>query len=145
MTSFTPTILAADRGLLIVLGLLLAAANPDEGCALLLGERAGPQWRLRRLWPCCNAWPQPGERGRRFAIDPREQLVAQRWARQRGWQVIGVAHSHPSSAAVPSRTDCRLCVAPALMVIQGEAGDLRAWWLADADRQPMPLPWRMEG
>ena len=144
MTRFTPTGLAADGGLLIVLGRLLAAANPDEGCALLLGEAGSSLWRLQRLWPCRNVWPQPGQRGQRFAIDPREQLVAQRWARVRGWQVLGVAHSHPTSRAVPSSTDCRLCLPPALMVIHGEAGDLLAWWLEDGDHPPRQLPWRME-
>ncbi len=143
MTSFTPSGLAADAGLLIVLGRLLAVAAPEEGCALLLGDGARSVWRLRRLWPCCNVWPEPGERHERFAIDPREQLVAQRWARERGWQVLGVAHSHPSSAPVPSRTDCSLCLPPALMVIQGVEAELLAWWLADADRQPRLLPWRM--
>jgi proteasome lid subunit RPN8/RPN11 len=144
VTSFTPTALAADAGLLIILGRLLAVAAPEEGCVLLLGDGASPVWRLQWLWPCCNVWPEPGERRERFAIDPREQLVAQRWARDRGWQVLGVAHSHPSSPAVPSRTDCRLCLPPALMVIQGAETELLAWWLADADRQPRQLPWRME-
>lgn len=144
MTSIAPTHLAADGQLLIVLGRLLAAAHPEEGCALLLGHAGSRLWRIRKLWPCCNVWPQLEERSERFAIDPREQLVAQRWARQRGWQVLGVAHRHPASAAVPSSTDCRLCVPPALMVIQGEQGDLSAWWLEDGDRQPRLLPWRME-
>ena len=143
MTSFTPTGLAADGGVLIVLGRLLAAAHPEEGCALLLGEAGSSLWQICWLWPCCNVWPRPEERSERFAIDPREQLVAQRWARERGWQVLGVAHSHPSSAPVPSRTDCSLCLPPALMVIQGVEAELLAWWLADADRQPRLLPWRM--
>jgi hypothetical protein len=30
------------------------------------------------------------------------------------------------------------------MVIQGVETELLAWWLADADRQPRQLPWRME-
>ena len=144
MTSIAPTALAADGGLLIVLGRLLAAAQPEEGCALLLGEADSSLWRVRRLWPCCNVWPRLEERAQRFAIDPREQLLAQRWARQHDWQVLGVAHSHPTSAAVPSSTDCRLCVPPALLVIRGEAGELRAWWLEDGDRPPRRLPWTME-
>jgi [CysO sulfur-carrier protein]-S-L-cysteine hydrolase len=144
VTSSAPTALVADAGLLIVLERLLACAAPDEGCALLLGDRRPDAWCLRLLWPCCNVWPVPGQRDRRFAIDPREQLVAQRWGRARQLQVLGAAHSHPCSAAVPSPTDCRLCLAPALMVIRGASGDLQSWWLAASDSQPMPLPWRME-
>ncbi|MFO0104759.1 MAG: M67 family metallopeptidase, partial [Cyanobium sp.] len=119
MTSFTPTGLAADGGVLIVLGRLLAAAHPEEGCALLLGEAGRSLWQIRGLWPCCNVWPQPEERSERFAIDPREQLVAQRWARPWGWQGLGVAPSHTSSGAVPTRTDCRLGVPPARLGIRG--------------------------
>ena len=114
---------------------------------MLLGHRDAARWQLQRIWPCCNTWPERAERDRRFAIDPREQLVAQRWARLRGWQVLGVAHSHPTSGAEPSPTDLSLCVTPALMVICSGAGDCRAWWLPEgAERQAQPprlVPWRM--
>jgi proteasome lid subunit RPN8/RPN11 len=125
---------------------ILSAATPEEGCALLLGTRdetEGP-WRLRQLWPCLNVWPRPAERPRRFAIDPREQLLAQRWGRERGLEVLAHAHSHPQSPPEPSDTDRCLCVTPALLLIQGPSGDQRLWWLAD-DRAPaLPVPWRME-
>lgn len=139
----TPTALCVDQRLLITLRALLEVADPEEGCALLLGSRQEHAWTLEQLWPCCNVWPAAGERHRRFAVDPREQLVAQRWGRGRGLQVLGVAHRHPCSAAIPSRADCRLCVPPALMVIQGESGALQAWWLEAGTAQPRPLPWRM--
>lgn len=154
MPSSTPTVLAADRQLLTALAALLASAAPEEGCALLLGSREGSCWTLTQLWPCRNVWPQPSQRLERFAVDPREQLVAQRWARSRQLVVLGVAHSHPTSAAVPSRTDCELCVPPALLVIRGAAAELRAWWLEAASREapaaaapvtvpPRELPWRL--
>ncbi|MEX1323875.1 MAG: M67 family metallopeptidase [Synechococcaceae cyanobacterium] len=146
MSSSAPTALAADQRLRIQLARLLAIPAPDEACALLLGERrdSGGQWRLRRLWPCLNVWPQPAERSRRFAIDPREQLLAQRWGRQRGLEVLGHAHSHPRSAPEPSATDLSLCVTPALMLIQGPRGEQRIWWLAGDGAPPLPLPWTME-
>ncbi|MFQ6538911.1 MULTISPECIES: M67 family metallopeptidase [Aphanothece] len=127
----------------------MTCAAPEEGCALLLGRRGSPHgaavpWHGQRIWPCLNTWPEPAERRRRFAIDPREQLLAQKWARQRGLAVLGAAHSHPSGQAVPSPTDCALTLAPALMLILAADGDLAAWWLDDTDRQPQPLPWRMD-
>lgn len=144
MPSSTPTALAAGQRLLTALAALLASAAPDEGCALLLGRRDGSCWTVTQLWPCLNVWPQPPQRPERFAIDPREQLVAQRWARSRQLVVLGVAHSHPTSAAVPSRTDCELCVPPALLVIRGKAAELRAWWLeAEVAASPRELPWRL--
>lgn len=111
----------------------LAAPAPDEGCALLLGRHLTSTLDLLAVWPCRNQWEAPDERSRRFSIDPREQLLAQRWCRSRGLSVLGAAHSHPSSDAVPSATDLELSVGPTLMLIrsglqQGPAA-LRAWWV----------------
>ena len=125
------------------------AAAPHEACALLIGARAGAEWRLQRLWPCCNVWANPAERSHRFAIDPREQLLAQKWARSQGLELLGAAHSHPTSAPVPSASDQALTAAPALMLIwgplppDGEPGPL-AWWLEDPPLAPRQLKWRME-
>ncbi len=138
-----PTALAVDQRLLITLTALLRVVHPEEGCALLLGACDQRHWTLKCLWPCLNVWPVPDQRHRRFAVDPREQLVAQRWGRARGLQLLGVAHRHPTSGAMPSRADCRMCMAPALMVIQGVEGGPWAWWLPAQGAQPRPLPWRM--
>lgn len=138
----SPRALASDPHLHTVLQAVLASAAPQEGCALLLGEPLRGTWQLRQIWPCQNVWHRAEQRCRRFAIDPREQLVAQRWARQRGLAVLGSAHSHPSSAPVPSATDLRLCLRPALQVIAGPDGELRAWWLAE-DSAPLELQWRL--
>jgi proteasome lid subunit RPN8/RPN11 len=145
----TPARIGADLQLLTVLQRLLVCAQPLEGCALLLGERCGTTWWLRRVWPCCNVWPQAEQRCSRFAIDPREQLLAQKWGRQRGLELLGSAHSHPTSAAVPSATDCRLTAAPALMLIHGgapaaadgEGTALVPWWIPEPPAQPQRLPW----
>ena len=135
----------------------LAAAAPEEGCALLLGKRlaAGPGAGLLELdlvWPCLNRWQPRAERRQRFLIDPREQLLAQRWARKRGVQVLGSAHSHPTSLAEPSATDLALAVAPTLMVIRsglvgagaggqpgGPLAGLGAWWLPGEGAAPLAL------
>jgi proteasome lid subunit RPN8/RPN11 len=140
----------------VLVGDLLAAA-PEEGCALLLGKRlaAGPGAGLLELalvWPCLNRWQPGAERRQRFLIDPREQLQAQRWARQRGVQVLGSAHSHPTSPAEPSATDLAMAVAPTLMVIRsglvgsgvvGQSPDplagLGAWWLPGDGVAPLAL------
>jgi proteasome lid subunit RPN8/RPN11 len=145
----SPERIAARAELLTVLAQWCSAAAPQEACALLIGGRNGRCWRLERLWPCCNAWPNPAERSHRFAIDPREQLLAQKWARTQGMDLLGAAHSHPLSAPQPSPHDLALTAAPALMVIwgppqAGAAPELRGWWLADPPAQPRPLKWTME-
>ena len=145
-SSRTPWQLTFDPDVLIILGSTLSAVWPQEGCALLLGERNDAGWHLRSVWPCCNVW-QPdlarfrndasGEarpanspsRRSRFVIDPREQLHAQRWARTRALAVIGSAHSHPQGESIPSIWDRRWLGAPGLMLIQGADHSLRAWWL----------------
>jgi len=141
----------------------LSCVAPEEGCALLLGDRrnggsaagvaAGsadrkPQvWRLRRIWPCLNVWEPAGERRRRFAIDPREQLLAQRWSRQRGLEVLGAAHSHPQTSPLPSVTDRALCFTPGLMLILGRSpgggSQLGCWWLSERGTARR-LMWKME-
>ena len=86
------------------------------------------------------------------ALDPREQLVAQRWARERGLVVLGSAHSHPLSRPEPSALDQELCFAPALMLIGAPAQQpggwaFAFWWVDDGmaglPPEPRRLPWRM--
>ena len=161
MAAIPPASLTIGRQQLTVLEHVFTAARPVEGCALLLGCTA-PGWQLRQVWPCLNVWPVPAERQRRFALDPREQLLAQRWGRQRGLQVLGCAHSHPSSAPEPSALDRELTLPPALLLIAGQhlgANEPQAsppapgwqwacWWLPEAEpgqaaATAMPVPWRM--
>ena len=154
MAAITPVQLTVDRHALTVLGRVFDAARPAEGCALLLGT-TGQSWHLRHVWPCLNVWPQPAQRTRRFSLDPREQLLAQRWARQRGLVVLGAGHSHPSSAPVPSAVDRALTLAPALLLIAGLNSSAApgwswgCWWLPESEpgdppAMPQRLPWTME-
>jgi proteasome lid subunit RPN8/RPN11 len=164
----TPAEIRLGRQALTLIDRLLDAAAPEEGCALLLGtRRSGPQdslgvaptlWHLQRVWPTANVWEPAVERLRRFRIDPREQLHAQKWARVHGLEVLGSLHSHPASPPLPSATDRSMAFAPTLMVIRGVAARehprgggegaaalpvLCCWWL-DQDSPPRLLPWRME-
>jgi proteasome lid subunit RPN8/RPN11 len=137
----------------MVLERVLLAAAPEEGCALLLGQLGASTLVLQRIWPCRNSWLPAEERTHRFQLDPREQLLAQRWGRQAGLQVIGAAHSHPSSAAVPSPTDLELCFGPTLMLIRSGlalgSSAFRAWWIPasepDSAVVPQPLPLDVRG
>ena len=133
-----PARLAFDSDCLAILQRTLRAAKPDEGCALLLGQDVRPTtsgiWLVVRLvWPCCNVWPTSSlprqvSRQARFALDPREQIQAQRWARCRGLQVLGSAHSHPNKSLVPSQTDCCWASTGSLMVILSDCGAAAGWF-----------------
>lgn len=151
-----PELIRLRRGALTQLRRVLITALPGEGCALLLGVSppapmapAALSWRVERIWPCCNVWMPPAERLHRFAIDPREQLLAQRWARQRGLTVLGSAHSHPQGQPVPSATDLVLAFTPALQLILSPADGWlpQAWWLEgtpDGAAGASPLSWCLE-
>jgi len=157
VSPLSPALLRLNLDWLTILVGVLAAAAPEEGCALLLGQRmlvtpGRELLQVNEVWPCQNRWEPKRERCQRFLLDPREQLLAQRWARQRGVQVLGSAHSHPASPAQPSATDVELAVGPTLMVIRsglvgaGAAGQpggplagLGAWWLPGDGAAPLAL------
>jgi proteasome lid subunit RPN8/RPN11 len=107
------------------------AAFPAECCGLLLG-RAADGGRVSIGWvePCVNEAP---DRRCRFTISPGALLVAYRWARDRGEQVVGTYHSHPRGAAVPSEIDRQSAWpgASCLIVGLGEEGvrERRSWRL----------------
>ncbi len=166
MLPITPAGLEIHRQALTVLRRVLAAAAPQEGCALLLGRRLvfpdepagqGRLWRLERIWPALNVWDPAAERGERFQLDPREQMLAQRWGRGRDLEVLGAAHSHPRGCPVPSATDLRLTAGPTVMAILAPPvgggslleGALGCWWLEETPDEPglppppHPLMWRM--
>jgi proteasome lid subunit RPN8/RPN11 len=153
-----PERLLLGRECLIVLKRILAAPAPEEGCALLLGRSVSggasrrSAWWVQKVWPCCNVWspglaalpePEPPDasltRRHRFALDPREQLHAQRWARARGLQVLGTAHSHPEGEPEPSRIDLGWATTPSLMLILGGSGALGAWWIEAGAASPLLL------
>ena len=160
-----PGLIEFDGGCLIVLKQTLLATKQEEGCALLIGNEVdsslytgSKRWRIKVIWPCLNVW-EPGiydlrelkefdqiasnqqlSKEKRFVIDPREQLHAQKWSREKKWQVLGCAHSHPNSAAIPSRTDIHWSSCSSLMVILGQNGSTKAWWVSASKKlQPIKL------
>jgi proteasome lid subunit RPN8/RPN11 len=77
------------------------AAHPHECCGVLEGMREGMHFRVTALHPARNLSSNP----HRFEIDPRDQVTAQRSARDKGAAVIGCYHSHPDGQAIPSIAD----------------------------------------
>ena len=143
----TPSVLQIDHRCHTDLRRTLLAPHPEEGCALLLGQQASSgRLKLTTVWPCRNVWgrgrsvQQPvHDRRRRFLVDPREQLAAQCWARDRRQRCLGVAHSHPTSQPLPSHHDRRWGEVESLMLILSASDGLRAWWL-HGDRSVDEIP-----
>jgi proteasome lid subunit RPN8/RPN11 len=98
-------------------------------CGLLAGPPDGTT--AERFYPCRNA----AASARVYTVDARDHLRADRDAEERGWQIVGVVHSHTHTPAHPSPTDL------------GQAPD-PAWHYAIvslADEVPSLRSWRIEG
>lgn len=82
------------------------ASMPHECCGILLGRVADEHVVVECVRPADNVWP--GDRRRRFEIDPHAVFEALRTARHGGPQVVGFYHSHPDGSFRPSRFDREL-------------------------------------
>ena len=59
---------------------------------------------------------------------------------KRGWEVVGIYHSHPSGSARPSPTDlAEATFSDAAYLIGVPGGDLRGWRINGGDVQPVQL------
>lgn len=119
---------------------------PEECCGLLLGRVTGDVKTLVEVWPTKNAWSAEAEddcspekvltKKRRYAISPADMLKGMKDGRDRDLEIIGIYHSHPDCAAVPSECDRTLAWPEYSYIIvsvrQGCCEDLRSWNL-DAD------------
>ena len=127
-------------------------AYPQECCGLLLGKadliQGQYQQELYQVRPMENTWDQcksevaPDQAdlttSRRYWVSPTEMIAAQKYARNQGWDIIGVYHSHPDQKAVPSECDRQWAWPQYAYVIvaveQGIAQDLQSWMLDDDHR-----------
>ncbi len=138
-----------------ILSRYLKAAEPKEGCAILIGHKKSSRtdkknnfWEIKHIWNCRNIWGLqesqlidqntcafPNEKiiqsstKNRFEIDAKDQIAAQKWARENDLEVLCCAHSHPISENKPSKIDMHLHKSPGLMVISNNRGNLKAWWI----------------
>lgn len=131
---------------------------PRECCGLMLGQLSGDTYQLLELWQAENAWEddaanllrEADETGatytseRRYTIAPELMLQAQKTARDRQWQILGIYHSHPNATASPSECDRQWAWPEYLYVIlavrQGVAEEVRCWQLDETHQfQAVPL------
>jgi proteasome lid subunit RPN8/RPN11 len=94
-------IVAVPQDLVPALPRLAAAALPREACGLLVGRAGAGGVVVTGLAPSRNL----AEAEDAFEIDTAMQLALQRRLRGTGEAVVGVWHSHPSCAPVPSARD----------------------------------------
>tara|TARA_Y100001968_G_scaffold132422_1_gene120848 strand:- start:550 stop:1056 length:507 start_codon:yes stop_codon:yes gene_type:complete len=138
-----------------VLSRFLKAAEPEEGCCLLIGktnrsvkDHKRNIWEVTHIWNCRNIWGEQESKltnqnkseflnpknmklskKNRFEMDAKDQIASQKWARENDLEVLCCAHSHPLGVNKPSEIDLSLHQSPGLMVISNKDGDLKAWWV----------------
>ncbi|WP_269621905.1 M67 family metallopeptidase [Prochlorococcus marinus] len=161
-----PTHIEFQEDLKQILLYSLLAVSPEEGCALLLGKslkirhnQKANIYQVQLIWPCCNVWEdkinnnfestflyeemrqKTLSKKNRFALDPREQLFAQKWARSKRLKVLGTAHSHPINSTIPSKIDISCIFSPNLMIIVNGENEMSGWWVkSPQDSNPKQIP-----
>jgi proteasome lid subunit RPN8/RPN11 len=78
---------------------------PNECCGAMLGRIEGGAKLVTEAVPMENAYV--GEQGERYELRPEDLLEADRQARARGLDLIGIFHSHPDCDAYFSNTDLK--------------------------------------
>ncbi|WP_094095984.1 M67 family metallopeptidase [Paenibacillus physcomitrellae] len=80
----------------------MAACHPLEGCGILFGEPSAgsvQSWQITEFRPAANRSSQPE---RAFSLDPAVWVPSSLSPR-----LLGIVHSHPVSAPVPSQEDLK--------------------------------------
>jgi proteasome lid subunit RPN8/RPN11 len=79
------------------------ATYPKECCGAMLGFIDDGRKTVTVAMPLENAFP--GEQAARYELRPEDLIAADKAARQRGLDLIGIYHSHPDCDAYFSQTD----------------------------------------
>lgn len=113
-------------------------AYPEECCGFLIGTPGEPKEvvEVRRAKNVVET-----DRERRYVIDPRDILAADRDASRAGREILGFYHSHPDHPAAPSDFDLSHAAWPGYSyVILGldhrNPADV-ASWLLDSEARSM--------
>ena len=109
---------------------------PFECCGLMLGRFEEQGKRVVETYPISNAREEEAKRNR-FLIRPEELVRGEKYAREKGFEVVGFYHSHPDDVAIPSQYDLEHAWPTysyiVLSVAQGRAAELRSWEM-ESDR-----------
>ena len=113
---------------------------PNECCGIIFGtiDEGGADGNTSAktataLRPIDNEF-EDGEKYHRFLITEEQMLGAELYARKNGVEIVGIYHSHPDCASVPSEYD-RSHAVPVYSylitsVLKGTAVDVQNWTLA---------------
>ncbi len=80
------------------------AEVPNECCGLLAGKNGG----VLEVFRCESTEKSPY----RYYVDPKDQIRVMREMDRKGWELVGIYHSHTHTEAYPSKTDVELAFYP---------------------------------
>jgi proteasome lid subunit RPN8/RPN11 len=102
---------------------------PNECCGAMLGSTDGEQKNVRAALPLQNAFE--GAQAARYELRPADLLAADKAARERNMELIGIYHSHPDCDAYFSKTDlqnsCPWYSFVVLSIQKGEFHHANSW------------------
>lgn len=109
---------------------------PEECCGALIGREPTDESGIREVTEILEIENTKGEnRERRFLIDPKQVFEAEKLARSKGLDVVGIYHSHPNHPSIPSVFDRDHAMPVWSYVIvscmDGKAATLQSWQLRD--------------
>jgi proteasome lid subunit RPN8/RPN11 len=105
------------------------AAYPNECCGAMLGVTDGESKTVRESIALENAFE--GAQAARYELRPEDLIAADKAARDRGMDLIGIYHSHPDCDAYFSHTDlqnsCPWYSFVVLSIQKGEFNHANSW------------------
>jgi len=110
--------------------------QPNESCAMLLGEKIDDAWNVKEVFLTENI----DKSQTNFTISPKELLKGYQLAAKMHLELVGVFHSHPNSDAIPSSTDKKFMQNNPVpwIIFSGVNNDLKAY-LLDSDVIEIPI------
>jgi proteasome lid subunit RPN8/RPN11 len=108
---------------------------PNECCGAMLGSTDGDTKVVREAIELRNAFE--GAQAARYELRPEDLLAADKAARERGMDLIGIYHSHPDCDAYFSTTDLKnSCPWYSFVVLSIQKGDFHHAnsWLPNVDQ-----------
>uniref|UniRef100_Q02B10 Mov34/MPN/PAD-1 family protein n=1 Tax=Solibacter usitatus (strain Ellin6076) TaxID=234267 RepID=Q02B10_SOLUE len=105
------------------------ASYPNECCGAMLGDTDGETKLVRESIALENAFE--GAQAARYELRPQDLLAADKAARERNMDLIGIYHSHPDCDAYFSKTDlqnsCPWYSFVVLSIQKGEFHHANSW------------------
>ena len=110
--------------------------QPNESCAMLLGEKIDDAWNVKEVFLTENI----DKSQINFTISPEELLKGYHLAEKMHLELVGVFHSHPNSDTTPSDTDKTFMQNNPVpwIIFSGITNDLTAYML-DTDVIEIPI------